>query len=134
MGTSTKYLIDTNIISELMRKTPNAQVLLWFESQPSPTISALSVDEICYGLKRQPSASKSALFAALLEHCTVTPIDAAIAKRAGEIRADLALQGQIRSEYDMLIAASGYVFGHVIVTRNVRDFLDTGVSVFNPFD
>ena len=130
---NTKYLIDTNIISELMRKAPDAKVLQWFETQAQPTLSALSVDEICYGLKRKPNAGQTALFETLLAHSTVLPINADVAKRAGETRAELAMQGQSRSEYDMLIAASAYVTGRVIATRNVRDFVGTGVAVFNPY-
>ena len=63
----------------------------------------------------------------------VLPVTEDIARRAGELRAQMALIGQVRQQPDMLIAATAQVHALTLVTRNVRDFDDCGIAVLNPF-
>jgi predicted nucleic acid-binding protein len=63
----------------------------------------------------------------------VLPVTDAIARRGGEMRAALAARGQVRSQADMLIAATAQVHALTVVTRNVRDFDDCGIALLNPF-
>ena len=131
------YLVDTNIVSELMRPRPANGVEQWKnrleESGMALVISAITVDEIIFGLQWRPHAAKMAWFGRFMQLATVLPVTEIIARRAGEIRAQLALVGQVREQADMLIAATTQVHALTLVTRNVRDFDGCGIAVLNPF-
>lgn len=130
-------LVDTNVLSELVRPQPDAGVLQWLRGReqlaPRLTLSAITVDEIVYGVSRRPSARLLAWLDGFLRGHEVLPVTADIARRAGELRAQLQARGQARSQADMLIAATAQLHGLTIVTRNVRDFDGCGVGVLNPF-
>lgn len=131
------YLSDTNLVSELMRPRPDAGVQQWIkhldEAGFSVVISAITVDEIIYGLERKPHPAKAIWFDRFLQHNTVLPVTNTVARRAGEMRAKLASRGQTREQSDMLIAATAQVHALTLVTRNVRDFDGCGIAVLNPF-
>lgn len=127
------YLADTNIIGELMRPHPDAGVQQWALQVTEFAISAITVDEVIFGLQRRPHVAKMNWFEQFLRHCAVLPVTEAIARRAGELRAQLAARGQVREQADMLIAATAQVHALTLVTRNVRDFDGCGIPVLNPF-
>lgn len=120
------HLVDTNVISELMRQRPDPGVLSWLERHqtvfPKLTISAVTVDEISYGLTRRPTQRLLAWFNTVVLNQDTLPVTADIARRAGELRAQLETRGSSRSQADMMIAATAQLHGLTIVTRNVRDF------------
>jgi toxin FitB len=130
-------LVDTNVISELVRASPNVGVLEWIrarqQANPVLTISAVSLDEISFGVMRRPSARLMQWLDSFGQLHQVLPITAIIARRAGELRASLESSGSIRSQADMLLAASAQIHGLTLVTRNVRDFDGCGIAVLNPF-
>lgn len=129
-----KFLIDTNIPSELLRPLPNAGVVAWLSTQRELAISAVSVDESVVGLTMK---SNLALFAAyenfLATYCAVLPVDADIARRAGTMRANLGKKGFVCSQPDMMIAATEQKHDLTLVTRNTRDFQYCGIALLNPF-
>ena len=131
------FLADTNIVSELMRPLPDVGVVQWArrvdQAGASFTISAITVDEIIFGLKWRPNASKMVWFISFLKKAQVLGIDTEIARRAGELRADMARRGRVRQQPDMLIAATAQVHALTLVTRNVRDFDGCGIGLLNPF-
>ena len=128
------YLSDTNIVSELMRPNPDAGVRQWAQRQRTPfTISVITVDEIIFGLQWRPRPAKIDWFDWFLRHCNVLPVTEPIARRAGELRAQLATCGQVRQQADMLIAATAQIHALTLLTRNVRDFEGCGIAVLNPF-
>lgn len=130
-------LVDTNIISELMRARPDAGVLEWMgvaqRGGGRLSLSAITVDEIVFGLSRRPDAARLAWFDRFASQHNIFDVTQIIARRAGEMRALLAARGQVRSQADMLIAATAQVHALTLVTRNVRDFDGCGVAVLNPF-
>lgn len=130
-------LVDTNILSELMRQQPDAGVLSWLQGRqqltPRLTISVITVDEIMFGLTWRPTARLLAWFDAFLLRHEVLPVTPHVARRAGELRGQLLTRGQTRSQADMLIAATAQLHALTIVTRNVRDFDGCGIGVLNPF-
>jgi toxin FitB len=131
---STKFLVDTNVLSELVRKRPDPGVLQWAQEVRKVAISAATVEEVYFGLSWKPNPRIQTWFEGFLEtHCEILPVTAAIAKRSGEIRGQLQARGQTRSSTDMLIAATSQEHQLTIVTRNVRDFEDCGIPIFNPF-
>ncbi|MDZ4162934.1 MAG: type II toxin-antitoxin system VapC family toxin [Burkholderiales bacterium] len=128
-------LADTNVISELVKGNPDAQVMRWLQSVQAMAISAVTLEEAHFGLAWQPNNRKLALFKALVERLhAVYPITPAIAQRGGILRGQFQAQGITRSAPDMLIAATAMEHQLVLATRNVRDFLGCGVQVVNPFD
>jgi len=66
-------------------------------------------------------------------HCVICPVTDEVAKLAGRLRGELAARGETRAQADMIIAATAQRNQQTLVTRNVRDFTDCGISVLNPF-
>ncbi len=127
-------LVDTNVISELMRARPNRGVLAWSARSQRFAFSVVSLEEVTFGLALRPSARLERQLTALFDtFAHVLPITDAIARRSAELRAAQARRGHVRSQADMLIAATAYEHGTLLVTRNVRDFTGCGIRVHNPF-
>lgn len=127
-------LCDTNIISELARLQPNPGVLAWSNGVTDIHLSVITLDEIHFGLAWKDNPRIRQWFERFLQqHCTVLPVTAPIARLAGELRGNLQTQGQIRTQADMLIAATAAIHGLPLVTRNSKDFGGCGISLINPF-
>jgi predicted nucleic acid-binding protein len=129
------YLADTNVLSEFVKKTPDGHVMRWLESVEQLGLSAVTLEEVHFGLAWRPNARKLALFNALVQRMhAVYPVTGSIAQRAGTLRGQFQAQGVTRSTPDMLIAATAQEHQLIIATRNLRDFVGCGVQVVNPFD
>ncbi|RDD95916.1 type II toxin-antitoxin system VapC family toxin [Acidovorax sp. BoFeN1] len=119
-----------------MRPVPHAGVVRWVEALDQTAgfaVSAVSVDEILFGLTHKPRPRALELFNGLAARITVLDVTEAVARRAGEMRGLLAARGQVRSQADMFIAATAQVHALTLVTRNVCDFDGCGIAVLNPF-
>ncbi len=128
------YLVDTNVLSELLRKEPNPGVEAWAGEVGRIFLSIVALEEICFGLAWKPHPRVLASFEKVIEeHCDVLPATEAIARRSGALRGQLQALGKRRSQADMLIAATAAVHGLTLVTRNLADFEGCGISVLNPF-
>lgn len=128
------WLCDTNVVSELMRREPNAGVTAWALAREELVLSVITLEEIRYGLARQELVRKSKWFETFLEaRCRIEPIDRAIAEKAGRWRGSFARDGISRTQADLLIAATAWKRDHTLVTRNTRDFEGCGIPVLNPF-
>lgn len=131
-------LVDTNVLSELMRPAPDDGVRNWLRVSSAAgaglAASVITIDEIVFGLTRRPRGASSLLFDKLVADMTILPVTEVIARRSGEMRALHSLRGQVRSQPDMLIAATAQVHALTLVTRNVRDFEGCGIGILNPFD
>jgi len=134
------YLLDTNVLSELRRKTPNAGVVAWFEERPTSTLflSVLTLGELRKGVEgvmdaNRRMASLDWLEAELQAFFTgrILPIDAHVADRWGRL---VAAAGRPLPAIDSLIAATAAHYGLSIVTRNVRDYSELGLEVINPWN
>jgi toxin FitB len=131
----TIYLADTNVLSELVKKSPNTHVMQWLQAVDRMAISVVTIEEAHFGLAWQPNARKLSLFNDVVQSLhAVYPITESIAQRAGVLRGQFQAQGMTRSAPDMLIAATAQEHQLIIATRNVRDFVGCGVQVVNPFD
>jgi predicted nucleic acid-binding protein len=128
------YLCDTNVLSELARPAPNPGVLAWAAETRNVNISTITIDEVIFGLTLRPNARVLAWFEEFLANsCQVLDVTPAVARLAGAMRARLAGRGQVRTQADMLIAASAAAHGLTLVTRNTKDFIGCGINVLNPF-
>ncbi len=127
-------LMDTNIISELLRPRPNSGVLAWAATQSIVGISVITIEESIYGLTRKSNPRLLEKFEALVaEQCRIYPLSDPIARCAGDLRGRFSQQGIVRSQADMLIAATAHVHQLTLITRNVRDFEGCEIEVLNPF-
>lgn len=127
------YLVDTNVISELCRRQPDPGVLSWAGTVTRHAISVISMEEVHFGLAWRPNARVLAWMEGYFQRHQVLAISPAIARRAGELRGELAARGLVRHQADMLIAATAQAHQLTLVTRNIRDFEYCGIGLLNPF-
>lgn len=136
------YLLDTCVVSELISRQPNSQVLDWLRNLPSERIflSVLTIGEIQRGIKKLPDSNRKQelsewLKSELLERFQnrILAIDTEIMLGWGELIADLERQGQILPAVDSILAAQALTFGLQFVTRNEKDFAGTGIQIINPW-
>ena len=128
------FLCDTNILSEVMRPDPQLGVSQWFGQQERIYLSVITVEEIYYGLAYKEAKRQLQWFEKFLRlRAEVLPITLAIALRCGLWRGEFRQQGVVRTQADLLIAATAQTHDLVLVTRNTRDFEDCGLQLFNPF-
>ena len=129
------YILDTNIISEVMRRQPDPNVLRWFKDLDRIIISSVTVDEVVFGLSRKGLVEKLAWFRQFCDDkVTILGVDDRIANSSGERRAVLEGKGITIHMADSLIAATAALSGLVLATRNTRDFEHMGIALYNPFE
>ncbi|MDA3949659.1 MAG: PIN domain-containing protein [Spirochaeta sp.] len=130
-----KYLLDTNIISEVMRKRPDEGVNDWFRTLERVSTSVICLEELIFGLRRRQAYAKEAWLRRMLTDVgVVLPVTDSAAQWSGERRAMLEAQGTPVHQADALIAACAWEHSMVLATRNTRDFSGYGIALFNPFE
>ena len=130
-----QWLIDTNVLSELVRPRPNPGVVEWADTVERILVSAVTIEEITFGLAWKPNLRIQAWFHRFVaQMCDVIPVTQPIAERAGILRGHLRARGLVRTQADALIAATAQVMDLTLVTRNVRDFEGYGIKLLNPFE
>ncbi len=131
------FLLDTNIISELARNKPNQKVLSFLESLNELCISAITIEEIEFGVAKASVKYQYYLYewwnSFLNIPPVIIPIDIQISRLAGDIRAKLAKKGKQISQADAFIAATSLDYKRILVTRNVKDFQSLELQILNPF-
>ncbi len=134
----TRYLLDTNVVSELRRARPDAGVLAWLDEARGHELylSALTIGEIRLGivrLHRRDPAQAAVLDAWLVGLESgyadrILPVTVAVARRWAELNAARPLP-----VVDALLAATAAEHGATLVTRNVADLAGIDVPVLDPF-
>ena len=136
-------VLDTNVVSELMRKDAAAEVVAWVDRHPGDQvfITAVTAAELLYGVARLPDGrSKQALAAKVRDlidedfEDQVLSFNSDSAHHYAEIVASRARLGKPISMADAQIAAICRQYELGLGTRNTKDFADTGIRVFNPCD
>jgi tRNA(fMet)-specific endonuclease VapC len=137
-----RYLLDTNVISELVARQPDPAVLAWIEAldQTAVYLSVITIGEIHRGIERLPDSTKRDRLRAWLRDDLlvrfgdrIVDIDVGVMMAWGSMVARLIREGRPLSAMDSLIAAQAIHHGYNLVTRNESDFRDTGVTVVNPW-
>ena len=121
------YLLDTNIISEFSKESPNEQVLEFYKARKDLcAISAVTWQELTRGVQRLPQGRKRKYLECCLSNYEdsfeVLPYDKSSALICGEMQADAEKKGKTLPSYDSQIAATAISNGMVLVTHNVQDF------------
>ena len=120
------YLLDTNVLSEVLKKHPEPKLLEKLRSVPARAIatSAVCVTELRYGTARHPARAGlwERIAQELLTRVRVVPFGEAEAVRAGDLLALLESKGLPIGTEDVLIGATALEAGLTLVTRNVRQF------------
>ncbi len=137
------YLLDTCVISELLKPTPDPHVIQWMDTcqEESLYLSVLTLGEIRKGITKLPESSKRVNLQHWLEHDLhqrfagrILEITEAVAERWGEIQGTAEQQGNKMPVIDSLIAATGLVYSVAVVTRNTADIAISGVRTLNPWE
>jgi predicted nucleic acid-binding protein len=135
-------LLDTCVISELARPTPDPSVLAWLDSVDDDALrlSVLTLGEIKKGADLLEDGSRRVRVEAWLDELRATftdrilPVDEAVALRWGAISAASRRAGRPKPPIDSLLAATAVCHKLKLATRNVADFEGTGAVVVNPWD
>ncbi len=135
-------MLDTNVVSELMRQEPDDAVVQWVDRYPADEvyITAVTAAELSYGVARLPAGQRKDILAAMVSelltedlHGQILPFGSAAAAcyaRIASRREDL---GRPISMADAQIAAICRQHVACLATRNTKDFEDTGVMVLDPW-
>ncbi len=135
-------LLDTNILSELMRPAPAADVEAWLGAQPSASlfISAVTEAELRFGLALLPDGKRRGKLAEAVENMLVEdfagrilPFDSAAASAYAQIAASRRKAGRPIAQFDAQIASIARSRSASLATRNVGDFEGCGVELINPW-
>lgn len=134
-------VLDTNVLSALMRQTPDRQVIAWLDRQPRISIwtTSVSVFEVRFGLRIMPAGKRRTLlvqaFEAMLEKLggRVAPFDDAAAREAGDLMASRHKKGRPVDLRDTMIAGIVLARHATLATRNTAHFEDIAAAVVNPW-
>ena len=134
-------LIDTCVLSELKKESPNKGVLAFFKKQTEKNLylSVITIGELAKGIGLLPKSKKRTRLEDWLSglenefSSCILPITTDIARLWGELLASSQLQGKSRPAIDTMIAATALAHNLKLVTRNEADFEHTGVRIINPW-
>lgn len=137
-----KWLLDTNVLSESIRPDPNRKVLTWIAAQPGEelAISLITIAELRAGVAALGEISRQRSFDAWMRAYVVPNFGERTLPITLEILVDwialslrLSARGRPKAAADLLIASTARIHSLTVVTRNLRDFANTGVVVYDPW-
>lgn len=135
-------VLDTNVISDLLRERPHPSVSAWFATQIPDSLhtTAISLAEMLFGLELMAAGVRrdgltigtGEIFGKLFGG-RVLPFDQMAAAEYAVIRAERQRAGRPMSQFDSQIAAIARAHGARLATRNTRDFVDCGIELVDPW-
>jgi hypothetical protein len=135
-------ILDTNVLSELMRSDPDPSVFAWVDTQPESALWTTSVNkaEVVHGIALLPDGRRRTSLAIVAEQVfeedlegRVLPFDAAAADHFGNIVASRRGKGRPIQHFDALIAAIARGTGAQLATRDIDGFADCELTIINPW-
>jgi predicted nucleic acid-binding protein len=135
-------VLDTNVISELFRPTPNDRVMEWMERQSGDALftTAITRGELLFGVHRLPKGQRKEVLIQGLTRILdqrlagrILPYDGNAADAYVEISVSRRTQGLSASQSDEMIAGIVRSLGATLATRNTRDFKDCGIALIDPW-
>lgn len=137
------YILDTNVVSELVAEQPDANVIRWVDhiSSEQVFLSVITVGELEKGIEKLPASRRKAALAAWLESDLLVrfqdrllPLTVATMRVWGQLTARREMEGKPMPAIDSLLAATAAERGFTLVTRNVEDFRGAGIGLLNPWE
>jgi len=137
------YLMDTCVISEIIKPKPSSKVIKWLRSCQDENLflSSLTIGEIQKGISKLPDSRKRNKLQEWMDtelirrfDKRVLVIDIKVAQKLGEIQASSEITGTKMPVIDSLIAATGLVYDMTIVTRDTSGMEKSGARLFNPWE
>jgi predicted nucleic acid-binding protein len=135
-------LLDTNVLSELMRGDPEARVVAWMAAHSPSQLFATTISqaEILYGIgllaegRRRQALTRSAEEMFAIDFAArMLPFDSAAARAFAQIAVSRRRAGRVIGTADAMIAAIAHSRGAAVATRNVEDFRGCGVEIIDPW-
>jgi len=135
-------LLDTNVLSELMKAEPAPRVLAWIDGLPAQMqfLSSVSQAEVLYGIALLPEGRRRDALAEAARTAfdtifngRILPFDSGAAQAYADIATARRQEGRPISQADAQIAAIARSRGAALATRNVADFEGCGIEVINPW-
>ncbi|OFZ96573.1 MAG: recombinase [Betaproteobacteria bacterium RIFCSPLOWO2_02_67_12] len=137
-----RYLVDTSVISELVKRSPDENVMEWMKraEEMSLYLSVLTIGELEKGIAKLPASSRRSKLETWVRSDLadrfrerLLAIDGTVAAAWGKLAGEAESRGEPLPVIDGLIAATGLAHHLVIATRNIGDFERCGASCFNPW-
>ena len=137
-----KFLLDTCVISELIKPKPDKNVAAWIQSQNEHSLylSVLTFGEIQKGIEKTTDTIRIQRLKSWVDEdlyirfkSRIIPIDLTVANKWGEIQAQTEKKGTPMPAIDGLIAVSGLVYNCTVVTRNISDMKNSTALLLNPW-
>lgn len=136
-------LLDTNVLSALMRQRPDTEVIVWLDRQPRTSVwtTSVTVLEIRFGLQVMTTGKRQSFLIAAFERLLaeliqqrIAPFDREAAQRAADLMAGRQKRGGSGELRDSMIAGIALASRATLATRNVKHFDDLTVPVVNPWE
>lgn len=136
-------IVDTNVVTETMRPSPEPAVVSWWNRQETSTLflTSITIGEIRYGLRIMPQGRRRLQLEQGFERILVEafagrilPFDEEAARRYGEVMGRCKEIGRPIGVLDGQITSIALANGCAVATRNVKHFADCGVEIVNPFE
>ena len=136
-------ILDTNVVSELMKAAPAGRVLGWIAGQPASVLYTTSITEaeVLHGLALLPAGKRRSTLESAAEAMfnedfvgRILSFGSDAARAYARIAADRRRAGRPISHFDAQIAAIARCAGATIATRNVMDYYRCGVKILNPWE
>jgi predicted nucleic acid-binding protein len=138
-----RYLLDTCVISELAKPEPNEKVVSWATQNDEENfyLSTLTFGELHKGISKLPPSKRKENLLQWVEHdlkdrfkTRIIDITLKVAKQWGETQGISESQGRPMPAIDGLVAATGLTHDLTVVTRNIADMQQSGVTLLNPWE
>jgi len=136
------YILDTNVVSELVAREADQKVVNWVDSIDSESIflSVITIGELKKGIEKLPDSKRKKTLESWLEEDLlvrfrgrILPLDIPVLLTWGRLVASLEKEGKPLPAIDSLLAATAAQTGFTLVTRNTGHFDPAGISVFDPW-
>jgi predicted nucleic acid-binding protein len=137
-----RFLLDTNVLSEPLKRSPDARVARWWVAQSALDlcVSVLSIGELTMGFELLADGARRRELEQWITQDLprqfigrVLPIDAAVARQWGRLSAAGRATGRELPVTDGLLLATSLVHGLTLVTRHARDCANCGVTILDPW-
>jgi len=134
-------ILDTNVVSEFMLRSPNPKVVGWLDRQPRSSLwtTAITIFEIRLGLQIMPNSKRRDLLSQRFDEVLarmneqIAPFDTEAAQQADSLTASRKMQGRPRDLRDTMIAGIVLARRTSLATRNTAHFDDVAITIINPW-